>query len=732
MKSCIRVCLILMLLLLLVSVSAYATPFTQSFSNDEGVYTETVDEEGNVTISGTGKVKYLVDPGIRKSLTFLEGITSTVDTVLWQFEDVYFPSSLTNVYYTYPPSATWIPNLHISDLRTWLTQVSFEKAYGEQDSILSFAKNVWLGDELVHVVAHQVHTSTYIRANWTLFEDNTAYLYFSGSHGFDTSPYWAPWYDYRDKMKSVTVYDAKILPNYTFRECSALSSVTLSNGITTIEGGAFRNCIELREITIPESVNKCSLTAFINCPNLSIIHCKKGSYIDQLFKSQYQMHYVDQPDTICLDRSECLMLLGTETQEITLKVSCEVGFLEPPSLLWNTSDSSVVTVENGKMVAISCGVADVSCQYANGNSNTIICHVSVHDPNIIPGVSATCTEDGISDHIVCKICGSVIKDANIIQAYGHTVIIDPAVAPTSYSTGLTEGSHCSVCGTVLVAQQVIDMIYAPEIDVKLGDCRHVTVPEGFSANQVSWVNNRLTYKGVDSDRDWIRIERFYNPRDYQTAKDYLMDEGYHDVYYFSDPLIAGVAIDDRILFAWIEDDYDYELDVNRFIYIAEFSTDNYRFRMSSNRQSARNHMMGCVQIAHSPTVQQGDCRIATQEEDGYTGVIVCKDCGSLMKGNRTVSKNKLFTLPTNLKIIEPYALYGAKGSQVIIPNGCKRIESAAFYNSDFLIYVIPDSVTYIDDSAFDNYDSPVIVVNSMNSTAALWAEAHGIAVWCNK
>ena len=43
----------------------------------------------------------------------------------------------------------------------------------------------------------------------------------------------------------------------------------------------------------------------------------------------------------------------------------------------------------------------------------------------------------------------------MIQATGHTEVIDEAVAATCIETGLTEGKHCSVCNAVLVAQEVV-------------------------------------------------------------------------------------------------------------------------------------------------------------------------------------------------------------------------------------------------------------------------------------
>ena len=68
---------------------------------------------------------------------------------------------------------------------------------------------------------------------------------------------------------------------------------------------------------------------------------------------------------------------------------------------------------------------------------------------------ATCTEDGYTGDTVCTDCGEMIAEGTVIEAPGHTEVIDPAVKATCTSTGLTEGKHCSVCDTTLIWPAVI-------------------------------------------------------------------------------------------------------------------------------------------------------------------------------------------------------------------------------------------------------------------------------------
>lgn len=64
----------------------------------------------------------------------------------------------------------------------------------------------------------------------------------------------------------------KVINPLAFANCKNLTSVTLSEGLVTIEGLAFTGCENLVEITIPNTVTSVRKAAFSDCKNLMIVN----------------------------------------------------------------------------------------------------------------------------------------------------------------------------------------------------------------------------------------------------------------------------------------------------------------------------------------------------------------------------------------------------------------------------------------------------------------------------
>ena len=159
---------------------------------------------------------------------------------------------------------------------------------------------------------------------------------------------------------------------------------------------------------------------------------------------------------------------GENVGDLTYKSSVSVLVCKE-----HTWDDGVVTTEP---TCTTKGVKTYTCTFEGCGATyteelATVDHTAVTDA----AVSATCTENGLTEGSHCSVCGETIVAQTVVPAAGHTEVKDPAVPATCTSTGLTEGSHCSVCGETIVAQETTDKLahdYAGE-QTKAPTCTEV-------------------------------------------------------------------------------------------------------------------------------------------------------------------------------------------------------------------------------------------------------------------
>ena len=138
---------------------------------------------------------------------------------------------------------------------------------------LSFLLALCLMASMIPVTARAATSGTCgENVTWTLSDDGV--LTISGS-GPMTDFYTAPWYYYRNSIKTVVIKDnVTSIVNLAFEDCSNLCSVTIGSSVASIGYCAFVYCESLTEVTIPASVTSIDDSAFANCYGL------KGIYVD--------------------------------------------------------------------------------------------------------------------------------------------------------------------------------------------------------------------------------------------------------------------------------------------------------------------------------------------------------------------------------------------------------------------------------------------------------------------
>jgi len=104
---------------------------------------------------------------------------------------------------------------------------------------------------------------------------NNLTLIITGSGDMDnySNPSTIPWYSQRENVTSVIVSnDVTSIGRYAFYGCNNLTSVSLPDGLISIGNYAFQSCANLISITIPSGIKSISSNAFSWCNNLTTIN----------------------------------------------------------------------------------------------------------------------------------------------------------------------------------------------------------------------------------------------------------------------------------------------------------------------------------------------------------------------------------------------------------------------------------------------------------------------------
>ena len=162
---------------------------------------------------------------------------------------------------------------------------------------------------------------------------------------------------------------------------------------------------------------------------------------------------------------------GTKT--FTCQYNATHTYTEELAALGHTEKTlegkNATCTENGLTEGMMCTTCDKvlvpqTLVLANGHTDedkNYVCDVcneelcTEHKEVSVPGKDATCTEAGLTEGKKCSVCEDVIVAQEEIAALGHTEKTLEGKAPTCTEPGLTEGKECSVCGEILVVQAEI-------------------------------------------------------------------------------------------------------------------------------------------------------------------------------------------------------------------------------------------------------------------------------------
>ncbi len=423
---------------------------------DSDNLTWTLDEDGKLTISGTGKMfNYSVnllpdwDASKIKSVEIKDGVTSIGGYVFLKCEnlaDITIPNSVTEI-----GDYAFFRNKNLKSITI-------------PDSVTTIGKNAFSACEGLE--------SINIPSNITKLE---MYVF-----------------SYCSNLESVTIPDkVKSIGEHAFYKCSKISNITIPSSVTTIEKSAFEECTNLNSITIPSSVTSIGNDVFKNCSKVTDIYFYgtkdqwnniESKVLSGMGTSQSPTIHIIVASGTCgenltweLDGDGKLTISGTgpmydyddgntapwgnsDVTSVEIKEGAtyigkeafeacsaltsieipgtvtsigEYAFSQCDSLTSITIPDSVTTI--GKYVfrdSKDLESASLPCKFKNAIDSTWFASTKVtsptvrdHELNKVEKLDSTCTEDGYEEYWLCKKCQRMFTDENETKEITEPVVI---------------------------------------------------------------------------------------------------------------------------------------------------------------------------------------------------------------------------------------------------------------------------------------------------------------------
>lgn len=301
-------------------IAAPVTGFAAASGQCGDNLTWTLDDDGTLTISGTGDMwdwmwygsPWYENSDIKK-VEIQKGVTS-IGSCAFQscesLESITIPDGVTNI------TGSWIfrgcsalSSISIPNSMTSIGGDVFCDCSGIEnvyyDGTWSEWNNLSIGNNNEYFILATIHCkgepdilkSGQCGDNLTWTFDNAKTLTISGTGAITNRS----WIEYQSDIKSVIISDGVTnIIGYAFEECKNLISVDIPNTVTRIGEQAFHRCKWLTRVTIPGSVTEIARETFWGCEQLTNVNIPDSveNIGDYAFSGCERLTNINIPDSV--------------------------------------------------------------------------------------------------------------------------------------------------------------------------------------------------------------------------------------------------------------------------------------------------------------------------------------------------------------------------------------------------------------------------------------------------
>ena len=319
-------------------------------------------------------------------------------------------------------------------------------------------------------------------------------------------------------IESVIIPDTvSQIGNSAFDSCSALTSVTLGNGVTSIGRGAFLACTQLKSIVIPDSVRYIGMSAFEACGRLESVSFGRGvSEIgDYAFSLCGGLSEITVPDNVeilgkgafnactalktvtlgsgintiserafseCYDLEKITFYNSVRTIESHAFNMCQS--LDTVEFYGNTADWNAISINagNGKMTAaeLVCKLADewddvlIDLELNEDGDGYVVVGIGTFTerelfiPDTYKGLPVT--EIGTGAFERCESISKVVIPDSVVKIGAGAFANNPNLTHVTFGNGLVEIDDSAFVATSLLKVTIPDSVKKID-DNAFADCR---------------------------------------------------------------------------------------------------------------------------------------------------------------------------------------------------------------------------------------------------------------------